>query len=162
MTRRALLSLLALAAVDPERLIWTPGKRLISIPATLLSHPTRWYGLMSAYFTRDNAPPWVASPVQPVPSTIVITSTLGPRVRGDTEKLRLPIEQPYDFRVNSIGCWDSQRGGTLLDIIHLPGPLIPYPPETKYVEFSRYELRAAGYDPIKKRQIHLISKSPRP
>ena len=32
MTRRALLSMLALAAVDPERLIWQPGRKLISIP----------------------------------------------------------------------------------------------------------------------------------
>ncbi len=30
--RRALLSMLALAALDPERLIWQPGKKLISIP----------------------------------------------------------------------------------------------------------------------------------
>lgn len=32
MTRRALLSMLALAALDPERLLWTPGRKLISIP----------------------------------------------------------------------------------------------------------------------------------
>ena len=33
MTRRALLSMLALAVADPERLIWRPGTNLISIPA---------------------------------------------------------------------------------------------------------------------------------
>lgn len=33
MTRRALLSMLTLAALDPERLIWRPGAKLISIPA---------------------------------------------------------------------------------------------------------------------------------
>ncbi len=32
MTRRALLSLLAGAALDPERLLWRPGAKLISIP----------------------------------------------------------------------------------------------------------------------------------
>lgn len=32
MTRRALLSMLALAVADPDRLIWQPGRKLISIP----------------------------------------------------------------------------------------------------------------------------------
>ena len=35
MTRRALFGLLAAAALDPERLVWTPGRKLISIPAPL-------------------------------------------------------------------------------------------------------------------------------
>ncbi len=33
LTRRSLLAMLALAAADPERLIWRPGRKLISIPA---------------------------------------------------------------------------------------------------------------------------------
>jgi hypothetical protein len=33
MTRRSLFGLLAAAALDPERLLWTPGRKLISIPA---------------------------------------------------------------------------------------------------------------------------------
>jgi hypothetical protein len=33
MTRRAWLSLLAGAVLDPERLLWVPGRRVISIPA---------------------------------------------------------------------------------------------------------------------------------
>lgn len=33
MTRRTLFALLAAAAADPERLIWQPGRKLISIPA---------------------------------------------------------------------------------------------------------------------------------
>lgn len=32
MTRRGLISALLAAATDPERLLWTPGKKLISIP----------------------------------------------------------------------------------------------------------------------------------
>lgn len=32
MTRRALLSMLAAAVADPERLLWQPGRKLISIP----------------------------------------------------------------------------------------------------------------------------------
>lgn len=34
MNRRTLFKILAGAAIDPERLIWEPGKKLISIPAT--------------------------------------------------------------------------------------------------------------------------------
>ena len=33
MTRRSLLGLLTTAALDPERLLWVPGRKLISIPA---------------------------------------------------------------------------------------------------------------------------------
>ena len=33
LTRRELFGLLAAAVVDPERLLWRPGERLISIPA---------------------------------------------------------------------------------------------------------------------------------
>ena len=32
MTRRALLSMLTAAIADPERLVWQPGAKLISIP----------------------------------------------------------------------------------------------------------------------------------
>ena len=32
MTRRALFGLMAAAALDPEKLLWVPGKKLISIP----------------------------------------------------------------------------------------------------------------------------------
>lgn len=32
MTRRSLLSFIATAALDPERLLWAPGKKMISIP----------------------------------------------------------------------------------------------------------------------------------
>ncbi len=37
MTRRFLLTLLTAVVTDPERLLWTPGKRLISIPAPKLT-----------------------------------------------------------------------------------------------------------------------------
>ena len=33
MTRRGLLAVLAGAVLDPERLVWVPGRKLISIPA---------------------------------------------------------------------------------------------------------------------------------
>lgn len=33
MTRRALLAMLASASGDPERLLWKPGRKLISVPA---------------------------------------------------------------------------------------------------------------------------------
>ena len=35
MTRRGLLAALAGAVADPERLVWVPGRKLISIPAKL-------------------------------------------------------------------------------------------------------------------------------
>lgn len=35
MTRRGLFALLSSVALDPERLLWVPGKKLISIPAPL-------------------------------------------------------------------------------------------------------------------------------
>ena len=41
MTRRALLGLLAAAALDPEKLLWIPGKKLISIPAPAPT-PFKW------------------------------------------------------------------------------------------------------------------------
>ncbi len=37
MNRRGFLGLLACAALDPERLLWIPGRKLISIPKPVLS-----------------------------------------------------------------------------------------------------------------------------
>ena len=39
MNRRAFLSLAAAAALDPDRLLWIPGRKLISIPAKLAVVP---------------------------------------------------------------------------------------------------------------------------
>ncbi len=38
MQRRAFLGMLGAAALDPERLLWTPGRKLISIPPHLSLH----------------------------------------------------------------------------------------------------------------------------
>lgn len=51
MTRRALLAMLAgavgVAVADPERLLWVPGRKLISIPPAPLVYPPlvfpEWY-----------------------------------------------------------------------------------------------------------------------
>ena len=38
MTRRAPLALIAGASLDPERLLWQPGRKLISIPKPVVVH----------------------------------------------------------------------------------------------------------------------------
>jgi hypothetical protein len=45
MNRRAFFSLLSAgvaAAADPERLLWTPGRKLISIPRLVVRDPTTY------------------------------------------------------------------------------------------------------------------------
>ena len=42
-SRRSLLALLGAATVDPERLLWEPGKKLISIPNPRVILPTIQY-----------------------------------------------------------------------------------------------------------------------
>jgi hypothetical protein len=65
MTRRALFGFLAAAAADPERLLWEPGKRLISIPAPAAEMIPTWsginwvglkYWLAGVEFTVERAP----------------------------------------------------------------------------------------------------------
>ena len=46
LTRRALLSMLALAALDPERLLWRPGRKLILIPRSP-EHHRAFYSLLA-------------------------------------------------------------------------------------------------------------------
>ncbi len=54
-TRRGFLSLFAAAAIDPERLLWVPGKKLISIPA-----PRLRYVSMDLGHSQSSAVFWVA------------------------------------------------------------------------------------------------------
>jgi hypothetical protein len=63
----SLAAILAGATLDPEKLLWVPRKKLISIP------PPRWAGIdlglddgtgIVIRFTRTNiAPPWADEPV---------------------------------------------------------------------------------------------------
>jgi hypothetical protein len=39
MTRRSLFAVFAAAVIDPERLLWVPGKKLISIPKPVVADP---------------------------------------------------------------------------------------------------------------------------
>jgi len=64
MTRRALFSMLALAAVDPERLVWVPGRKHISIPVpqpvvpatiVLTMHPGAYCRWLRDVFVEDTA-----------------------------------------------------------------------------------------------------------
>ena len=71
MTRRAWLSLLAGAALDPERLLWVPGRRVISIPAPAkLESPTFKAYLVNRDWLLGRGGNWcVAGPVPNQPFT---------------------------------------------------------------------------------------------
>jgi hypothetical protein len=88
MTRRALLALMAGAVIDPERLLWQPGRKLISIPRPT---PTCWVGIDFGI----DAPGYVFLTPPPF---VFITETL---TRGEYA-MRYPAGPPHrQFFVNN-------------------------------------------------------------
>lgn len=87
MKRRGFLAMLAGAALDPERALWTPGRRLISIP----KEDGVWY---PGVLVRD-----IRGPFDPLTGTMwfqqewIFNMERGPRI-GST----ITVPKPLRFR----------------------------------------------------------------
>ena len=66
MTRRSLFALAAAFALDPERALWVPGSRLVSVPKPRM--PDRWLGplpTVSVYFSSAHLLGWPSPDCNP-------------------------------------------------------------------------------------------------